>query len=795
MVEGQQRRCIMPLPSLNDATKDPLNPLNLMFLQMGLMLVMSHVFYLILKPLGQSGPVAQIIAGMVLSPTLLSQSGALHSFYKATMSLAYFNFLVFLFRVCFMFLIGLETDFSFMKRSLRCALSIAVCSVVSCSLLMISFAWLFLKVLHIQSNQTDVILIDVIVVSNTASPVVYRMVSDLKLDTSDIGRLAVSTALLIELTLNIGYTLMYTFRSKHNFLDVFLLSSFTLAIIIANWYLVPWFGTWYPKEKHISKAQVLFFIVIILILSTLIESRELSSAVPIFMLGLMFPREGKTYRTMLQLLRFPVHEFILPVYFGYIGYRLTLPHSRNGAEEKDPEHGYAGQYLILGVIVALSLLGKILGVLFACRFAKIPNHHAIFMACILCMKGHFGLQLVDSYPELQQLPLKEVADTLLSAIVITTLFSGMLTSSFRRRKETSFVHTQTTIESHPIDTELRILSCVYSPRQTTAAISLISALTSSPQTPLTSLLTQIVELPKKKKPKDAHVEAEFRHDDDYGANDSKEINDTVDSFSKETKVLIQQYRIVSSLSNICQELCDAAEDFRVSIVFLPFHKHQRIDGKIKNDGEEIRTVNQKVLRQSPCSVGIFMDRNQTGFQQPHGSEIPQNVAMLFFGGEDDREALALSRWVAMHPQIHLTLIRFLRKSCLAHSQVTEASHRENEVLMSITNEDAENESDNTFLEEFRSRYVASGEVTYIEKEVEDRGETAGVVKEIGESYSLCIVGKGRAECPMTSGMNDWEECPEMGSVGDLLLCADLSITASVLVVQKHRHSLSDFTPH
>ena len=45
---------------------------------------------------------------------------------------------------------------------------------------------------------------------------------------------------------------------------------------------------------------------------------------------------------------------------------------------------------------------------------------------------------------------------------------------------------------------------------------------------------------------------------------------------------------------------------------------------------------------------------------------------------------------------------------------------------------------------------------------------------------------------MTSGMNDWEECPELGTVGDFLASSNMDVNASVLVVQRYRHSFEIF---
>ena len=88
-----------------------------------------------------------------------------------------------------------------------------------------------------------------------------------------------------------------------------------------------------------------------------------------------------------------------------------------------------------------------------------------------------------------------------------------------------------------------------------------------------------------------------------------------------------------------------------------------------------------------------------------------------------------------------------------------------------------------------TRYVTSGQVSYIEKQVESGEETTKVLREMADLYSLFIVGKGgRGHSPLTTGMSDWEECPELGTVGDLLASSDFDVSGSVLVVQQHRPS-------
>lgn len=84
------------------------------------------------------------------------------------------------------------------------------------------------------------------------------------------------------------------------------------------------------------------------------------------------------------------------------------------------------------------------------------------------------------------------------------------------------------------------------------------------------------------------------------------------------------------------------------------------------------------------------------------------------------------------------------------------------------------------------RYVTSGRVGYVEKRVNNGTDTASALRDISDMYSMFIVGKGgRGHTTITVGISDWEECPELGTVGDYLASSDFDISGSVLVVQQH----------
>ncbi|CAH8330178.1 unnamed protein product [Eruca vesicaria subsp. sativa] len=775
------------------------NPLNTMFIQMACILVFSQLFFLLLKPCGQAGPVAQILAGIVLSPALLSRIDQVKNFFLQNDAADYYSFFSFALRTSFMFLIGLEFDLQFMRRNLKKVTVITISSFVSCALLSLAFFYLLTPLLRIKEDLFTFYLVLFITLSNTASPVVLRSISDWKLSTSEIGRLTISCALLNELTNVVVYTIIIAVisssasssasssdsSSRSLIGDLFLFIFMTGALILLNRFLAPWLPKRNPKEKYLSKAETLVFFVFLLIIAITIESYDVNSSVSVFIIGIMFPRQGKTHRTLINRLSYPIHEFVLPVYFGYIGFRFSII-----ALTKR-------YYIGLVIIVILTLVGKFIGVISACMYLKIPKKYWLFLPTILSVKGHVGLLLLDANYAEKKWWTTTIHDMMIASLVITTLLSGVLASFLLKAREKDFAHQKTSLESHDTSEELRTLSCVYGARCTRGEIAIISSLSGShgASKPFTPLLMHLVPLPKKRKSEllyhehdeDVHV------DDDFGTNESLMVNDSIDSFAKDSKILIQQVKLVTQMVNMHEEICNATEDLRVNIVFLPFHKHQRIDGKTTNDGEHFRQLNRKVLRHAPCSVGIYVDRNITGFQQPHGFGSVQNVAVLFFGGPDDREALALCKWFASNTLIHLTIIQFVLEDSHPESPVRNATTPDSsEILIEVQGRNqTEHEADRSLLEEFHNRFVSTGQVGFIEKRVSNGTHTLTILREIEEMYSLFVVGKSRGDCPMTVRMKDWEECPELGTVGDFL-ASSLDVNASVLVVQRQRNSHDDF---
>lgn len=82
-------------------------------------------------------------------------------------------------------------------------------------------------------------------------------------------------------------------------------------------------------------------------------------------------------------------------------------------------------------------------------------------------------------------------------------------------------------------------------------------------------------------------------------------------------------------------------------------------------------MNHRVLQHAPCSVGILVDKGQLGGQsQLVPSNVDHHIAVLFFGGPDDREALVFGRRVAEHAGIKRLAIKFLPSTEFDHTFIS-----------------------------------------------------------------------------------------------------------------------------
>lgn len=376
-------------------------------------------------------------------------------------------------------------------------------------------------------------------------------------------------------------------------------------------------------------------------------------------------------------------------------------------------------------------------------------------------------------------------------VIITILMTGMIVpgiSIIYRPSRGMISYKRRTLQMSKKDAEFRVLVCIHTPRNVPTMINLLEASNPTKKSPICIYVLHMVELTgrtsallivhtsrKSNNPAVNRTEAQSDH-----------IINAFENFEQHANhVSVQPLTAISPYSTMHEDICSLAEEKRVAFIILPFHKQQTVDGGMEATNIAFRTVNQNVLANSPCSVGILVDRGLNSSNRLIADQMSHNVAVLFFGGPDDREALSYGWRMSDHPGITLTVMRFVPGEEVLMNDNNHNADKQR-VLTVETEEDNDKQLDEKFLHWFMISHVNDDSIAYIEKVVSNGEETVAAIRSMGDVFGLFIVGRGQGVIsPLTAGLTDWSECPELGAIGDLMASSDFATTASVLVVQQY----------
>jgi len=214
--------------------------------------------------------------------------------------------------------------------------------------------------------------------------------------------------------------------------------------------------------------------------------------------------------------------------------------------------------------------------------------------------------------------------------------------------------------------ELRVLACIHGGQDVPALINLIETIRghTQPRRLVKLYILRMVELTERTS-SILMARAARRNGLPFlrprrAGEPHDQVDVAFDTYAQLGHVSVRPMTAVSALHTIHDDVAAVAEDKRVSLVVLPFHKCQTVHGDdVENLGPEWRAVNRRILREAPCSVAVLVDRGFGGGEQVSSEQVAHGVCVVFFGGPDDREALELAGRMAEHPGVEVTVVRFV----------------------------------------------------------------------------------------------------------------------------------------
>ncbi|HWY78050.1 MAG TPA: cation:proton antiporter, partial [Verrucomicrobiae bacterium] len=195
-----------PTTTMNGATqalRDNLQePLSLLLIQLILIILLSRVFGSLLVRMGQPGVIGEMIAGIVLGPSVVGAlfPGVFHFVFPAT-SFGALRMLSQVGVILFMFVVGMELDVHHLRTRAHTALMVSHTSIVFPYFLGVIFS-LFIYQGYAPPKATflSFALFMGIAMSITAFPVLARIIEERGLSKSYLGSMAITCAAVGDVT-------------------------------------------------------------------------------------------------------------------------------------------------------------------------------------------------------------------------------------------------------------------------------------------------------------------------------------------------------------------------------------------------------------------------------------------------------------------------------------------------------------------------------------------------------------------------------------------------------------------
>ncbi|XP_062095666.1 cation/H(+) antiporter 20-like [Humulus lupulus] len=786
------------------------NPLNyafpLLILQTTLILILSRFLAFLLKPLRQPKVIAEIVGGILLGPSAFGRNQEyLHRIFPqwSTPILESVASIGLLF---FLFLVGLELDLNSIHRSGRKAFGIAVAGITLPFVCGIGVAFVLRKTIEgaDKVGYAPFLVFMGVSLSITAFPVLARILAELKLLTTQLGETAMAAAAFNDLAAWILLALAVALAGdgdggggKSPLVSLWVLISgvaFVAFMMLVVQPVMKWVAKRCSSERDVvDEAYICLTLAAVLVSGFITDLIGIHSIFGAFVFGLTIPKGGEFTDRLIERIEDFVSGLLLPLYFASSGLKTNVAKISGGKA-----------WGLLVLVITTACAGKIIGTFVVAMMVMIPVREALTLGVLMNTKGLVELIVLNIGKEK-----KVLNDEIFAILVLMALFTTFMTTptvmaiykpSRRRNSIPTHRKLRDLSMAEEFQDELRILACVHGPGNAPSLISLVESTRSTKKSILKLFIMHLVELTERSS--SIIMVQRVRKNglpffNVFGRGQwHSRVAGAFQTYGQLGRVSVRPTTAISPLSTMHQDICHVAEEKRVTMIILPFHKQWNgaDEESLENMGHGWRGVNQMVLKNSPCSVAVLVDRGfgGSGLQTPGpNTTATQRVCIVFFGGPDDREALLLGGRMAEHPAVKVTVVRFVNKDGLDGDGVTlkPSPNKNTEISYSFStatmNRPIEKELDETAVTEFRNRWDA-GIAEYVEKMA-----TSNIVEEVLEighnkDYDLIVVGKGRFPSNMVAELADRHaEHPELGPIGDILASSGQGLACSVLVIQQH----------
>ncbi len=396
------------------------HPLATLLLQIITILFAARLLGYLFNKIRQPAVIGEIVAGILLGPTLLGQYfPEVSQFLFPENSISNLQFISQIGLILFMFTIGMELDFGMLKGKAKNALLISHTAIWLSFTLGILLAY-FMYDIYAPENAPflSFALFIGISMSITAFPVLARVVKERGLMRTHLGGLAMTSAAIDDITawclLAAVVAVVKAGTAGGAMYNILFTFSYVLIMLALVRPFMKRVGEIYNRKKLMSRWIIAISFLVLLISSYVADLLGIHALFGAFMAGIVMPPSLNFRRILSDKSEDVALIIFLPLFFVYSGLRTKL-----GLLDTQVMWFHAL------IVVAFAVTGKFLGAFIGSRFTKQSVKDSLQMGALMNTRGLMELVVLNIGLDLGVLS-PEIFSMLVVMALLTTFMTGPL---------------------------------------------------------------------------------------------------------------------------------------------------------------------------------------------------------------------------------------------------------------------------------------------------------------------------------------------------------------------------------
>ena len=605
------------------------SPLALFIIQVVAVIVAARLVGLVARRLEQPMVIAEVVAGILLGPSLLGwlAPGVSAALFPAS-SLALLGSVSQIGLILFMFIVGLELDPELLKRRVHSSVAISHTSII------VPFALGGLLGLRVygtlapeKAPLASFLLFMGAAMSVTAFPVLARILVERRLLRSRVGAITIACAAVDDVTAWCILAFVVSIVRASGIRSAIVTSALALAYLGVMLFVArPLLARLAERTKLGLSQNIVAVVLIGLFLSSFVtELIGIHALFGAFLFGAIIPKQGSFVSALAEKLEDLVVVFLLPLFFAYSGLRTQI------GLLSTPE-----SWLTCAAITAMACVGKFGGSAVAARITGLPWRESSAIGILMNTRGLMELVVLNIGLDLGVISPKLFAMMVIMALVTTFMTTPVLQWIYPAEELAKELLERSDSSARdvtaPAPSRFTALVCVAYERSGPGLVTLAAALAGKDDHK-----GRIYALRLQRAADRASFVLDHQRAKEPSVTDEAALGPLLER-ARDASVQVRPLSFVTV--DPARDICDVASVKRADVVLLGWHKP--VLGTTMLSG----TVHD-VMRSARATVGVLVDR---------GLADIRSVLVPYLGREHDRSALDLARRIALNCSAKLTVL-------------------------------------------------------------------------------------------------------------------------------------------